>query len=195
MPAGDPTWSVLERLWLRPCLDVNGIWGGFNGPGSKTVIPNTAHAKLTLRLVPGQDPDAMALAVRAHLEQACPAGVHLTFTGSHGGVRAYEVPEDHPLLLAVEDALEETRGERPRRVRIGATLPLTDMVRRKLGLETVMFSFSSADEDFHAPNEFFRLASLEEGFTAWVALFRRLHTTNFSKGSFNKCGTNLSRSA
>ncbi len=173
-PHGEAGYSTLERLWLRPTLEINGLWGGYIGAGAKTVVPCTAHAKLTTRLVPGQDPDAVGVAIERHLQAHCPAGVELAVTPNHGGTAAYLVPGDHPLLAAVEDSIEASLGSRPVRVRIGATLPLSDIVLRGLGIDTVMLSFSTADEDFHAPNEFFRLSALDEGLSAWVDLLRRL---------------------
>lgn len=172
-PAGEPGYSTLERLWYRPTIDVNGLWGGYTGAGGKTVIPNTAHAKLSMRLVPGQDPAAVTAAMVRHLEKHCPAGASVTVRTGHPSA-AYQVPADHPLLLAAEAALRETTGRVPLRVRNGATLPLSDIVRDRLGIDTVMFSFSTADEDFHAPNEFIRLSAFDDGFAAWVALLRRL---------------------
>lgn len=174
LPAGEPGFGFLERLWLRPTLEVNGMWGGYTGAGGKTVIPNTAHAKVTMRLAPGQDPDQVRMAVLSHLHERAPAGVTLTVTDERGRAGAYTVPDVHPLLLAAEGALEESTGNRPIRVRIGATLPLTELNRRTLGLDTVMFSFSTADEDYHAPNEFLRLSAVDEGLAAWIALLRRV---------------------
>lgn len=171
---GEPGYTTLERLWLRPTLDINGLWGGYTGPGAKTVIPNEAHAKLTMRLVPGQDADDIRRKVMDHLTAQCPAGARLGFSDDHVGVAPNLVPPAHPLLLAAERALEQSLGVRPVRVRIGATLPISDFIARELGIDTVMFSFSIADEDFHAPNEFFRLASIDQGMAAWVALLREL---------------------
>ena len=91
-----------------------------------------------------------------------------------GGSGAYSVPPDHPLLAAAEAALAETLHAKPIRVRMGATLPMTDIILRELGIHTVMFSFATSDEDYHAPNEFFRLSSLDEGLFAWVRLLRVL---------------------
>ncbi|MEM7566290.1 MAG: M20/M25/M40 family metallo-hydrolase, partial [Pseudomonadota bacterium] len=174
LPMGEAGHSTLERLWLRPTLEVNGMWSGYTGEGGKTVTPAEAHAKLTSRLVPGQRPDAVREALRAHFARMCPAGAELAFTARDEGNAAYSVPPDHPLLLAVEDAVEAALGQRPVRVRVGSTLPLSDMIKMALGVETVTLSFSTADEDFHAPNEFLRLSALDEGVAAWVALLRRL---------------------
>ena len=174
VPRGEAGFSTLERLWLRPTLDVNGLWGGHTGAGSKTVIPCEAQAKITMRLVPGQRPERARDAVLAHLRARLPAGAELELVEDRGWSGAYAVPPGHPLLAAAEDALEVTTGTRPRRVRIGATLPLTDVVAATLGLDTVMFSFATSDEDFHAPNEFLRLASIDEGLAAWVEILRRV---------------------
>lgn len=171
--AGEPGYGTLERLWYRPTIDANGLWGGYTGSGGKTVIPNTAHAKLSMRLVPGQDPAAVTAAVARHLRRHCPPGAVIAIREGHPSA-AYLVPGDHPLLTAAEAALAETAGRPPLRVRNGATLPLSDIVRGRLGIDTVMFSFSTADEDFHAPNEFIRLSAFDDGFAAWVALLRRL---------------------
>jgi acetylornithine deacetylase/succinyl-diaminopimelate desuccinylase-like protein len=150
------------------------MWGGYTGLGSKTVIPNEAFTKITMRLVPGQDPDACVAAVYKHLQAHCPASATLTFGAKRGSSRAYSLLDNHPLLLAAEETLRATTGRLPLRVGIGATLPVASIMAETLGIETVMFSYSTADEDYHAPNEFFRLSSIDEGFTGWVDLLRRL---------------------
>jgi acetylornithine deacetylase/succinyl-diaminopimelate desuccinylase-like protein len=173
-PTGRDAADFLERLWLRPTLDVNGMWGGYTGAGGKTVIPAEAHAKLSMRLVPGQTPDGAVNAVAVHLRAHCPPGAELTIERPRDGTPATTLEGDHALLLAAEGALRETTGQAPIRVRMGATLPLVELVSRILGAGTVMFSFATADEDFHAPNENWRESAIEEGFAAWVALLRRL---------------------
>ena len=173
-PSGEQRYTTLERLWLRPTLEVNGLWGGYTGAGSKTVIPNEAHAKITMRLVPGQDPERVVEVVKTHLLRNSPDGATIAFGETRGGSRAYLLPTHHPLLAAAEQALTETLGTAPIQVRMGATLPMTDIMARELGIQTVMFSFATSDEDYHAPNEFFRLSSLEEGLTAWVKLLRKV---------------------
>lgn len=169
---GEAGWSTLERLWLRPTLEVNGLWGGYQGAGAKTVIPREAHAKLTARLVAGQNPVQIEASLRKHLLAHSPAYATLEIEDQHGWVGAYSVPGEHPLLRAAEQALQDTTGQQPVRVRIGATLPLTDVIKRTLGLDTIMFSFSTADEDFHAPNEFLRKRAIDEGLAAWVRVLR-----------------------
>jgi acetylornithine deacetylase/succinyl-diaminopimelate desuccinylase-like protein len=175
-PSGRDTADFLERLWLRPTLDLNGMWGGYTGAGGKTVIPAEAHAKISMRLVPGQDPAQAVAAVTAHLRAHCPPGATLEITPTREGTKATLLAADHWLLRAAEQALETTTGRAPLRVRMGATLPLADIVQRVLGLDTVMFSFATADEDFHAPNENWRESAIAEGFAAWVALLRGIRT-------------------
>ncbi len=177
-PHGEAGYSTLERLWMRPTLDVNGMWGGYTGAGSKTVIPNEAFAKLTMRLVPGQNPVTAQKAVEDHLRRHLPDGTTLEIFGERGASGAYAVPLDHPLLTAASNALEHTTGTRPLKVRIGASLPLTEIMRRTLGLDTIMFSFATADENFHAPNEFFRVDSIAEGLAAWVGILREIAETD-----------------
>ncbi len=178
VPFGEQGFSTLERLWLRPTLEINGMWSGYTGKGGKTVTPAEAFAKITTRLVPGQDPVHVAQVLQRHFEAACPAGVSLQFAPRGDGNAAYLVPPDLPLLLAVEHAIEGALGAKPVRVRVGSTLPLADMIKRALGIDTVTLSFSTADEDFHSPNESFRLSAIEQGLTAWVLLLRRLGRSN-----------------
>lgn len=172
-PYGEAGYSTLERLWMRPTLDVNGMWGGYTGAGSKTVIPSEAFAKLTMRLVPGQDPQTAKQAVIDHLQSLLPPYATLEVYGDRGQGGAYAVPPNHPLLNAAVQALQQTTGQTPLKIRIGATLPLTEIVSRMMGLDTVMFSFAVADENFHAPNEFFRLSSIPEGLAAWARILRQ----------------------
>jgi acetylornithine deacetylase/succinyl-diaminopimelate desuccinylase-like protein len=168
---GEPGYTTLERQWTRPTLEVNGQWGGYQGPGSKTVVPSEAHAKITCRLVPDQDPaDVLALVVR-HLETHVPPGTRLSVAPGEYGVPAAQIARDHFALQAAEAALEAVYGVRPLIVRMGGTVPVAAIFQRLMGLSTVYFSFSTADEDFHAPNEFFRLHRLHEGLAAWARLW------------------------
>jgi acetylornithine deacetylase/succinyl-diaminopimelate desuccinylase-like protein len=167
-PFGEPGYSTLERQWTRPTLEVNGMWGGYLGPGQKTVIPSEAHAKLTCRLVPDQDPNTVLAGVRRHLEAHVPPGTRLTVAVADHGTPAGRISADHPALAGAASAVEATYGVRPLIVRMGGTVPISALFQRHLGLATVFFSFSTADEDFHAPNEFFRIHRLHEGLEAWA---------------------------
>ncbi len=166
--------DLLTRQWLIPTLEFNGISGGYAGPGTKTVIPATASAKITCRLVRGQDPDAVREAIAAHLEARLPSGYRLEVRGHGPGVAAFALDPDLPGLAIAEDILAELRGEKPLRVAMGATIPIPGVFEKHLGKGTMFFSFSTSDEDYHAPNEFLRLSSFRLGLTAWARLFERL---------------------
>ncbi len=170
----EPGGRLLEALWLRPTIEVNGIAGGYDGPGGKTVIPCTARAKLTCRLGPGQDPKQAGDAVAAHLRAHLPEYADLVIDQEREGVAAYAVPEDDRFLAVIEQVVEQVHGTRPVRVGIGGTLPISAMVKQSLGIETVMFSYATADENIHAPNEYFRLQSFDDGLLAWTRLFEAL---------------------
>ena len=171
---GENGYSTLERQWTRPTLEVNGMWGGYEGPGSKTVIPSEAHAKITCRLVPHQDPEKILSLVVRHLESHVPAGTRLSIARGDHGARAASIATDHYALREAAGALQEVYGVRPLVVRMGGTVPIGELFQRHLGLSTVFFSFSTADEDYHAPNEFFRVHRLNEGLDAWARLLTRL---------------------
>jgi acetylornithine deacetylase/succinyl-diaminopimelate desuccinylase-like protein len=171
--AGEAGWTLLERMWLRPTLEINGLWGGYQGPGTKTVIPCEAHAKITCRLVPGQRPDEIVAQIAAHLRANCPRGVTLEVRPGDHGSEAYEIPGEHPGLALAEQILEEVYDQKALRVRMGATIPI-GLIFRQIGAETVFFSFSTADEDYHAPNEFFRLQRLKDGTRAWARYWQEL---------------------
>jgi acetylornithine deacetylase/succinyl-diaminopimelate desuccinylase-like protein len=131
-------------------------------------------------------------AIRAHLEQRCPAGFALAITRHGRGSAAAALPPDLPALEIVEDVLEGLYGVRPLRVAMGATIPIGGAFRRILGIETVFFSFATADEDYHGPNEFFRLQSFRTGLVAWArvleAIGARLGGTMVCGGSIDSSG-------
>ena len=172
-PLGEAGYTLRERLTLRPTIEVNGMWGGYTGIGAKTVIPCEARAKLTMRLVAGQDPDTAQALVRAHLEAHCPPGVRLGFE-MRGGSPASSLSPDHPLVRAGSSVLERLLGHKPVPVRLAATVPITSEFKRLLGIDTLMFAFGLPDEDVHAPNEFFHLSSIPLGLRAWVMLLEEL---------------------
>jgi len=171
---GETGYTTLERQWTRPTLEVNGMWGGYEGPGSKTVIPSEAHAKITCRLVPNQNPNEIVALVTRHLESHVPAGTRLSISPGDHGARAYAIPSDHFALRATDAALAVVYGMPPLRVRMGGTVPISELFERHMGLDNVFFSFSTADEDFHAPNEFFRVHRLHEGLEAWARCWELL---------------------
>ena len=171
---GEPDHSTLERQWTRPTLELNGIWGGHTGPGGKTVIPSEAQAKISCRLVPDQGPDEVLKLVIEHLETHCPPGIKLTIRSDGHGSMPYAIPRDHLGLGVARRVLRELDGREPLEARMGGTLPIADTFKRLLGLEMVFFSFSTGDEDFHAPNEFFRLERFKKGLEAWARFWHVL---------------------
>ena len=171
---GEPGYTTLERQWTRPTLELNGMWGGYQGPGQKTVVPSEAHAKITCRLVPDQDPDEVVALVTRHLEAHVPAGATLATRAADHGARPAHISRDHWVLKKAESALKSTYGVAPLIVRMGGTVPLAEIFTRLMKLDTVYFSFSTGDEDFHSPNEFFRVHRLHEGLEAWARLWDSL---------------------
>jgi acetylornithine deacetylase/succinyl-diaminopimelate desuccinylase-like protein len=172
--SGERGYSTLERQWTRPTIEVNGMWGGYQGPGQKTIVPSEAHAKLTCRLVPDQDPDEVVALVTRHLERRLPSGARLTVVRAGPGARPARIARDPWVVRAAEVALERVYGVRPLVVRMGGTVPVAEMLQRLLGIGTMYFSFATADEDFHAPNEFVRLHRLQEGLAAWAELWEQV---------------------
>jgi acetylornithine deacetylase/succinyl-diaminopimelate desuccinylase-like protein len=171
---GEAGYTPLERLWVRPTLEVNGLWGGFQGDGVKTVLPNQAHAKITCRLVANQEPERVAALLSAHVRQHTPPGVSVTVQPFGGGARAYELPADHPANRAAAAVLSALYGKTPYYARTGGTVPFLGLFWKHLGVHTVDFGFGLDDESTHAPNEFFRLSSFRRGQRAYGLLLEEL---------------------
>jgi acetylornithine deacetylase/succinyl-diaminopimelate desuccinylase-like protein len=174
VPWGDPADTVRERTTLRPTIEINGMWGGYTGAGTKTVLPAEAHAKITMRLAPGMDPQRAQDRLRAHLEAHVAPGVQLEISTELGGTPAATLDEDHPMLRAALRVLEQVHGQPAYATRAGGTLPITAIFKELLGMESLMFGLAMPDEDVHAPNEFFRLSSLDEGLRTWPMLLSEL---------------------
>jgi acetylornithine deacetylase/succinyl-diaminopimelate desuccinylase-like protein len=168
---GEAAHSTLERLWERPTLEVNGLTAG----GKYTVIPHTAVAHLSCRLVGRQDPDRVVEAVTRHVAALDLPGVEVAVRADEGRVPAYRIEPDHPAIRAATAALEEVYpGQRVLLAVIAGTLPATTLFEEALGAKTLFFSFATADEQHHAPDEFLRVRRLREGMHAWRVLLDRL---------------------
>jgi acetylornithine deacetylase/succinyl-diaminopimelate desuccinylase-like protein len=168
---GEPGYSTLERLWERPTLEVNGLRGG----GKYTVIPHVAVAHVSCRLVPGQDPRHVLDAIARHVAAQPTAGLRVQVRPDEAAVPAYAIPAGHPAIRAATAALEAVYpGQQVLLACIPGTLPAADLFERALGAKTLFFSFSTADEKLHAPNEFMRIRRLREGMRAWEQLWRLL---------------------
>ena len=175
-PRGEPGFSTLERLWARPSLDVHGAWGGFMEDGLKTVVPSEAHAKLSCRLVPDQDPEDVLRLLRRHLDRHLPEGAALAVEAELAGARPYVVPVERPFVQAALGALRDAYGVEPVLFRMGWSVPVTDVLARRLGLESLLLGFALPEENAHAPNEHFHLENLDAGIRTAAALWRRLAT-------------------
>jgi len=171
---GEPGYTALERRWARPTLEVNGIWGGFQGDGVKTVLPNSAHAKITCRLVPDQEPATIVKAIAAHVAKVAPPGVTVTVSPEASSANPYLMPADHPGNVAATAVHRELYGKEPYYVRSGGSIPFCSLFRDKLNVYTVNFAFGLDDERAHAPDEFWRLSSFERGPRAYCMLLHEL---------------------
>ena len=159
---GEAGFSTVERRGARPTLDVNGIWGGFTGDGSKTIIPAHAHAKISCRLVTAQDPARIALQVEAALKAAAPRGLQVEVQNLGNGY-PFLTPLGDPYLSAAANALKETFGADPLYIREGGSIPIAALFQRELLLPVVLLGFTPPDDNAHAPNESMDLGNFEGG--------------------------------
>ena len=173
-PVGEPGYGPLERNWARPTLDINGIWGGFQGEGNKTVIAREAHAKITCRLVPEQVPSYVIAAIERHIKKHCPAGITATVQQTAGSSSACAIAPTHPVLRVAREALHASYNREPLMIRLGGTLPVAEYFQKDLGQDIVFLAWSMPDEHLHGPDEFFRLENFDRGLRVYADLFERL---------------------
>ena len=171
---GEAGYTPIEASWARPTLEVNGIWGGFQEEGIKTVLPAEAHAKITCRLVADQDPSEIVRLLQAHVERHSPPGVTVTVTPLAFRAEPYLVPADEPGNAVAREVLQELYEREPYYVRSGGSIPVCALFKEHLGAYTTSFGFGLPDERFHSPDEFYRLASFRKGQTAYCKLLDRL---------------------
>jgi acetylornithine deacetylase/succinyl-diaminopimelate desuccinylase-like protein len=167
---GEVGYSTLERRATRPTLDVNGLWGGFQGEGSKTIIPGHAHAKVSCRLVPDQDPDVIFERLSAYVAEIAPPGVEVSVTRIGGG-RPSRTPIDHPVTQAAARALETVFGRPPVYTREGGSIPVVATFEEVLELPVVLLGFVQPGENAHAPNEWMDLRNYEGAIRTIVRTF------------------------
>lgn len=170
----EPGFTPQEHLAARPTLEINGIWGGFQGEGVKTVLPNEAHAKITCRLVANQDPATIVTLITKHVQKYTPAGVRAVVRPLLGTAKPYLIPGDHWGNRVAETVLKQVYGKDPYYLRLGGSIPVCETFLSTLGAYTVNFAFGLMDEQFHAPNEFFRLSSFRRGPVAYGKLLYEL---------------------
>ncbi|MBI1883765.1 MAG: dipeptidase [Chlamydiae bacterium] len=159
---GEKGFSTLERMWARPTLDVNGIFGGFSGEGSKTIIPAKVGAKVSMRLVPDQDPDKIASAFKKHVEKISPLTVNVKVIKHHGS-RAFLERLNHPIFEVAKRALEKAFGKKAHFIREGGSIPFVRTISDILKKPCVLLGFGLPDENAHAPNERLDLVNFFKG--------------------------------
>ena len=172
---GEPGFTLLERNWARPTLEINGMWGGFLGEGTKTVIPCVAHAKITCRLVPDQEPATVSRLVEEHLRRHAPRGAEVKVSGGHSA-RPSMTPLDLPAMRAAAEALRRAWGVEPVFTRSGGSIPVVETFDTALGLKTIFLGFGLATENLHAPNEHFHLENFDTGLRALCEFYGLLST-------------------
>lgn len=166
-PRTEAGYSVLEAIWSRPALDVNGIWGGYQGSGAKTVLPATAGAKISVRLVPDQQPGEAAAMLRRYFEENTPSWMELTVRELHGG-RGVIVDRDIPAMQAAAAALQAVFGREPAFIREGGSIPVVADLKEVLGVDTVLMGFGLNSDAIHSANEHFGLDRFRQGIEASI---------------------------
>ena len=159
---GEVGYSTLERATIRPTLDVNGIWGGYTGQGAKTVLASKAYAKISCRLVPGQDPDKITNLLVNHIQSIAPDAVKVKVTPHHGG-QPYLTPTDFTGYKAAHKAMETTFGKAPIPMRSGGSIPIVAMFEEELGLKSVLMGFGLDSDAIHSPNEHYGIFNYLKG--------------------------------
>jgi acetylornithine deacetylase/succinyl-diaminopimelate desuccinylase-like protein len=170
---GETGYSTLERVWARPTFEVNGLLSGFTGDGAKTVIPATAMAKVSMRLVPDQVPDKIAELFEAYLKKVAPKTVDVKLTRMHGG-KPWMAAFDHPYVQAAGRAIEQGFGKSPVFNREGGSIPVVSTFQEVLGVPSVLFGVGLPDENAHAPNEKLDLANFHNGVIASAFLYEEI---------------------
>lgn len=170
---GEKGRMLIEQIQSRPTCDVNGIWGGYTGEGTKTVIASKASAKISFRLVGKQDPQAIGQAFQAFIRERLPADVSAMFT-EHGASPAIAVPEDSAALAAARAALTEEWGRKAVTIGSGGSIPVVGDFKRLLGIDTLLVGFGLDDDRVHSPNEKYDLSSFHKGQRSWARILDAL---------------------
>ncbi len=167
---GEEGYSTNERSGIRPTFDVCGIWGGYTGSGSKTILPSKAYAKISSRLVPNQDHGKIALLFKNYFESIAPKSVSVDVTIHHGG-EGYLCPIDHPAYLAAEKAYQQVFGKLPVPVRSGGSIPIIATFEKILGIKTILMGFGLSSDAIHSPNENFYLENFYNGVKSVIQFY------------------------
>ena len=174
---GEDGYSTMERGSIRPSLDVNGIWGGYTGEGAKTVIPSKAYAKISMRLVPDQDPEEITQLFKQHFESIAPEGTRVVVNPHHGAYPSV-TPIDSNGYKAASMAYEKTFGKKPIPVRSGGSIPIVAMFEKELGLKTILMGFGLDSDAIHSPNEHYGLFNYKRGIETIPYFFQYFNEIN-----------------
>jgi acetylornithine deacetylase/succinyl-diaminopimelate desuccinylase-like protein len=169
-PAGEKGKSVLEQTWARPTAEVNGIWGGYTGAGTKTVLPSRAHAKLTFRLVGKQNPRKILKAFQKFARSHIPKDCKIAFSDDGGGSPATEIPEDNLWITKSAKALKDEFKRDAVLIGSGGSIPVCRSIKDILGMDSVLVGFGLHDDALHSPNEKYNLSSFQRGIRSWVRI-------------------------
>ncbi len=176
---GETGYSTLERVSIRPTLDVNGIWGGYTGQGAKTVLPSKAYAKISMRLVPNQSSEKIMQLFEDHFKKIAPPSVKVKVMPHHGGEAAV-TPTDSIAYKAAAKAMEKTFGKTPIPLRTGGSIPIVTMFEKVLGIKSVLFGFGLDSDAIHSPNEKYGLFNYYKGIETLPYFYQ--YFTELSKG-------------
>ncbi len=174
---GETAYSTLEQQWSRPTLEINGLWGGYQGAGTKTVIPAEAHCKLTCRLVGDMDPDRLRQRIRAHVEARLSPDARVTWDGHLEGSPASVMNTDRPEFEAARQALSEEWQREAVIVGMGGSIPIAGFFKEILGLDAMLIGFAKEDDAIHSPNEKYDLTSFHKGIRSWARILDALSRT------------------
>jgi acetylornithine deacetylase/succinyl-diaminopimelate desuccinylase-like protein len=170
IPAGEKNYPVHEQIWSRPTAEFNGIWGGYTGTGSKTVLPAAASSKLTFRLVGRQEPKAIRRALKAFVKARLPRDCSATFSSQGGDSTAVTVSEDSPWVRMAGEALKDEWGRAPVPLADGGSIPVVGTLKTQLGIDSLLVGYALADDSVHSPNEKYDLRSFHKGIRSWVRI-------------------------
>lgn len=171
---GEQGYSTLEQQWSRPTLEINGLWGGYQGAGTKTVIPAEAHCKLTCRLVGDMDPDRLRERIRAHVEARLSPDARVTWDGDLDGSPASVMNTDRPEFEAARRALSDEWEREAVIVGMGGSIPIAGFFKEILGLDSMLIGYANEDDAIHSPNEKYDLKSFHKGIRSWARILDAL---------------------
>lgn len=173
-PHGEEGYSTLAQQWARPTLEINGLWGGYQGAGSKTVIPSEAHCKLTCRLVGDMDPDALRKRIRRHVEDRLPADARVTWNQDLDGSPAAVMNTERPEFERARQALSEEWKREAVFTGMGGSIPIAGYFKEILGLDSMLIGFAQDDDAIHSPNEKYDVESFHKGMRSWARVLDKL---------------------